>query len=95
MIFIISYHKHLKRDKANFKNPRAIYLYFSSLVDLHKAGKKDLQEVFDVYDDVTEKVEAENKKLTDVLSKILAKEDAKTALTSKERKTKESGYRKL
>ena len=77
-----------KEDKANFKNPKALYLYFSSLVDLHEAGKRDLQEVFDVYDDVTEKVEEENKKLTASLQKILEKEDAGTALTSKEKKRK-------
>lgn len=80
--------KAFNEDKKNFKNPKALYLYFSSLVDLHNAGKKDLQEVFDVYDDVTEKVEEENKKLTGVLSKILAKEDAGTALTSKEKRQK-------
>ena len=80
--------KAFTEDKKNFKNPKALYLYFSSLVDLHNEGKKDLQEVFDVYDDVTEKVEAENKKLTGVLGKILAKEDAGTALTSKEKRQK-------
>lgn len=80
--------KAFKEDKKNFKNPKALYLYFSSLVDLHNEGKKELQEVFDVYDDVTEKVEEENKKLTGVLSKILAKEDAGTALTSKEKRQK-------
>lgn len=72
-------------DLPNFKNPKALYLYFSSLVDLHKAGKKDLQEVFDVYDNVTEKIEDENAKLTDVISKLLPKEEAGT-LTSKEKK---------
>lgn len=77
-----------REDKPNFKNPKALYLYFSSLVDLHNAGKKDLQTVFDTYDDVTEKVEEENKKLTDVLAKILEKEDAGTALTSKEKRQK-------
>ncbi len=82
--------KAFDEDKANFKNPKALYLYFSSLVDLHEAGKKDLQEVFDVYDDVTEKVEEENKKLTDVLGRILAKEDAGTALTSKEKRQKKA-----
>lgn len=80
--------KAFKEDKDNFKNPKALYLYFSSLVDLHQAGKKDLQEVFDVYDDVTEKVEEENKTLTDALQKLLEKEDAGTALTSKEKKAK-------
>lgn len=82
--------KAFTEDRANFKNPKALYLYFSSLVDLHNAGKKDLQTVFDNYDDVTEKVEEENKKLTDALSKILSKEDAGTALTSKEKRQKKA-----
>jgi len=73
------------KDLGNFKNPQAIYLYFSSLVDLHKGGKKDLQEVFDVYDAVTEKVAVENEKLTSRIAKLLPKEEAKT-LTSKEKK---------
>ncbi len=74
-----------KNDRANFKNPKALYLYFSSLVDLHNSGKKDLQSVFDTYDDVTEKIEEENKKLTDRIKQLLPKEDAGT-LTSKEKK---------
>lgn len=74
-----------KGDKKNFKNPKALYLYFSALVDLHGAGKKDLQEVFDVYDDVTEKIEDENKKLTAIITKLLPKEEEGT-LTSKEKK---------
>ena len=82
--------KAFKEDRKNFKNPKALYLYFSTLVDLHEAGKKDLQEVFDVYDNVTEKVEEENKKLTGILGKILAKEDAGTALTSKEKRQKKA-----
>ncbi|MEN1784806.1 MAG: hypothetical protein AAGF77_06655 [Bacteroidota bacterium] len=82
--------KAFQEDRKHFKNPKALYLYFSTLVDLHNAGKQDLQKVFDVYDDVTEKIEEENKKLTAVLSKILAKEDAGTALTSKEKKQKKA-----
>ncbi len=74
------------KDLNNFKNPKALYLYFSSLVDLHKAGKKDLQEVFDVYDDVIAKVEVENKKLLTVLESLLPKEDAGT-LSSKEKRS--------
>lgn len=80
--------KAFTEDRAHFKNPKALYLYFSTLVDLHGAGKNDLQEVFDVYDDVTGKVEEENKKLTESLSKLLEKEDAGTALTSKESRRK-------
>ncbi len=82
--------KAFKEDRDNFKNPKALYLYFSSLVNLHNAGKKDLQSVFDTYDDVTEKAAEENKKQTDILAKIIAKEDAGTALTSKEKRQKKA-----
>lgn len=77
--------KPFTEDKGNFKNPKALYLYFSSLVDLHNAGKKELQEVFDVYDDVTGKIEEENDKLTDRIAKLLPKEEEGT-LTSKEKR---------
>ena len=72
-------------DKANFKNPKALYLYFSSLVNLHKTGKKKLQEVFNVYDDVMEKIESENEKLTGVIAVLLPKDSLNT-LTSKEKR---------
>lgn len=78
-------HEAFTKDKSNFKDPKALYLYFSSLVDLHSTGKKELQEVFDAYDDVTEKIEEENKKLTDQITTLLPKEENNT-LTSKETK---------
>ncbi|WP_299529513.1 hypothetical protein [Ulvibacterium sp.] len=78
-------HQAFVEDRDNFRNPKALYLDFSSLVDLHKAGKADLQQVFDEYDDITEKIEEENKKLTSVISKLLPKEEEGT-LTSKEKK---------
>ncbi len=77
--------KAFKEDRANFDNPKALYLYFSSLVNLHEAGKKDLQEVFDVYDDVTEKIDEENAKYLDQINKLLPKEEAGT-LTAKEKR---------
>lgn len=76
--------KAFKEDRKNFNNAKAIYLYFSTLVDLHAAGKKDLQLVFDTYDNITEKIEAENQKLTDVVTKLLPKDSLGT-LTSKEK----------
>jgi len=78
-------HVAFEQDAANFKNPKALYLYFSSLVDLYNEGKKDLQAVFDTYDDVNEKIEEENAKLTDIISQLLPKEEAGT-LTSKEKR---------
>jgi hypothetical protein len=78
--------KAFKEDRSNFKNPKALYLYFSSLVDLYSANKKELQDVFNTYDDVTEKIEEENAELTDVITQLLPKEDAGT-LTSKEKRS--------
>ncbi len=80
--------KAFKEDRENFTNPKALYLYFSSLVDLHNAGKKDLQDVFDTYDDVTEKIEEENKILTNEITKLLPKEDAGTLTKKEERSLK-------
>ncbi|MFM1808578.1 MAG: hypothetical protein RLZZ242_1303 [Bacteroidota bacterium] len=64
-----------KADREDFNNPQALYLYFSTLVDLNAAGKRDIQEVFDVYDEVVAKLEEENKKLTDEITKLLPLEE--------------------
>lgn len=77
------------KDKKNFTNPKALYLYFSALVDLHNAGKKELQEVFDVYDEVITKIEEENDAITIKIGKLLPKEEAGT-LTSKEKRALKS-----
>jgi len=76
--------KAFKEDRENFTNAKALYLYFSTLVDLHGAGKKDLQLVFDTYDNLTEKIETENQKLTDVVTALLPKDSLGT-LTTKEK----------
>jgi len=73
-----------KADQKNFDNPKALYLYFSSLVDLHNAGSKDLENVFETYDNVINKIDEENNKYTAVVTKLLPKEDAGT-LTAKEK----------
>lgn len=73
-----------QKDRAHFDNPKALYLYFSSLVDLHKGGQKELQEVFDVYDMVIEKIEDENEKYLKQISILLPKDSLGTA-TAKEK----------
>ncbi|MCX2679946.1 tetratricopeptide repeat protein [Galbibacter sp. EGI 63066] len=77
--------KAYKTNRDDFKNPKALYLYFSTLVDMNAAGKKDLQEVFDTYDDVTGKIEEENQELAETIVKYLPKEE-KGTITSKEKK---------
>jgi hypothetical protein len=77
-----------KADRKNFTNPQALYLYFSSLVDLQAEGKKDVQEVFDVYDEVVAKVEEENAKLTAEITKLLPLEEAGTITPKDARRLK-------
>ncbi|APY10225.1 hypothetical protein BWZ22_02785 [Seonamhaeicola sp. S2-3] len=71
-------------DKKNFKNPKSLYSYFSLMVELYDAKKKPAEDLFNKYDDVIEKVEDEIKIASEKLNKLVAKEDAGTALTKKE-----------
>lgn len=75
-------------DKETFTNPKSLYTYFSLMVDLYDAGKKSAQDLFDKYDDVVEKVESEVKNYSEKLNELIAKEDAGTALSSKEERLK-------
>ena len=77
-------------DKATFTNPKSLYTYFSLMVDLFDAGKKPAQDLFNKYDDVVEKVEDEVKNYSGKLNKLIAKEDAGTALTKKDGQYKKS-----
>jgi len=77
-------------DKKTFTNPKALYTYFSVLVDLHNAGAVPVQDVFNKYDDITDKIELEINNYSKVLSGLLSKETEGTALTSKEKKVKKS-----
>ncbi|NER14778.1 hypothetical protein GWK08_15080 [Leptobacterium flavescens] len=79
-------HKAFTEDRANFKNPKALYLYFSTLVNLHNSGSKELQLVFDTYDNVGERIEDESKSLSGTIDKLLPKEEA-GSLSAKEQRT--------
>lgn len=79
-----------KLDKATFTNPKSLYTYFSLMVDLFDAGKKPAKDLFNKYDDVVEKIEDEIENYSVKLNKLVEKEDAGTALTSKEKRYKKS-----
>ncbi len=74
-----------KTDYANFKYAKAMYVYFEILVNKHKANNGvELQQVFDKYDDLTKKLEEEEKELTDEKDALLSKEESGQTLTDKE-----------
>lgn len=83
-----AFDKAYKTDLDNFTSPRGLYIYFSTIVDLYNAKQVDLQNVFDKYDDVTDKIASEIEKISGDLNKLLEKEEAGTALTSKEEQYK-------
>lgn len=77
-----------KLDKATFTNAKSLYTYFSLMVDLYDAKSKSAADLFNKYDDIAEKVEDEVKNTSANLNKLIEKEEAGTALTSKEGKYK-------
>ena len=79
-----------KQDIENFKSPKALYIYFSSVVDMNEAKELEVQAVFNKYDDVSEKIGVEIDNYTLLLNPLVEKEAAGTALTSKEQQYKES-----
>lgn len=79
-----------KADPETFTNPKSLYTYFSLMVDLFDAGKKSAGELFTKYDEVVEKVDSEVANYSESLNVLIEKEDAGTALTSKEERYKKS-----
>lgn len=61
-----------KSDKAHFDDPKALYLYFSDLVDLYKEDKKELQDVFDNYDALIETISENDEALAKEIERISA-----------------------
>lgn len=74
------------RDEKTFTSPKSLYTYFSLAKDLFEAGQKDIQEVFDLYDVIQEKINKEEGKYASKLSELIDKEEAGTMLSSKEKK---------
>jgi len=80
--------KAYKQDLENFTNPKALYIYFSAIVDLHDAKQVQIQNVFDKYDDVSEKIASEIQNYAEKLNKLVEKEESGQKLTSKEEQYK-------
>lgn len=82
-----------KKDEETFKSPKRIYTYFSLAKDLFEDGQKDIQEVFDLYDIITAKIEKEEAYYAKKLTELLEKQEAGETLSSKDEKKLE-GYEK-
>ena len=78
-----------KKDPENFTSGKSLYAYFSLAVDLQNSGEKELQEIFDLYDVVTSKIDAEKNSLAAKLTPLMNSEEEGTALTDKEQRAKD------
>jgi hypothetical protein len=80
-----------KTDNANFTSAKALYTYFELFVNQYENGTKgiELQQVFDKYDEITEKLELEEKGLSDDLDILLNKIENNEELSDKENRIKE------
>lgn len=74
-----------KTDKLNFTHPKSLYTYFSLVVDLYKGDKKSIQDVFDTYDAIIEKIRDEVKNYSEKLNTLIQKEENGAVLTKNEK----------
>ncbi|MFI2742993.1 hypothetical protein ACG2LH_09655 [Zhouia sp. PK063] len=77
--------KAYKEDGKDFKDPKSLYIYFNEIVDLQAEGKKELQDVFDIYDNVTGRIADENRKIGEQLIPLVKKDSAGTPLSANEK----------
>ena len=77
-------------DVESFNNPKALYNYFKTLYTMYKNGEDNvtMDVLFSKYEDVSEKFNIENQKLSKTLDRIIKKEDAGESLTSRDKRSK-------
>ena len=79
-----------KNDPKSFKSPKGLYNYFKLYFKMYKSDDQDvsLEEIFDKYEELTEKFEYEMGAYTAKLDLILKKEENSTPLSSREIRNK-------
>lgn len=81
-----AFDKAYTEDRENFTSAKSLYAYFDLMVEMQDAGDRELQDVFDSYDKVMEKIEEEENDAAQRLAEIIKKQEAGEELTAKEKK---------
>ncbi|PZD77786.1 hypothetical protein [Mesonia sp. K7] len=81
------FEKAWKEDEKNFSDPRALYIYFNTVIELQDDGKKDLNEVFELYDAFTKKIEEQEIQRAAEAEPLIKKQEEGTTLNSSETRT--------
>ena len=80
-----------KADAKTFTNPKSLYTYFSLVVDMYDAKNIPAQELFNMYDEISEKVENEVKNYTNKRNAFLD-EDGESKDLSRSEASKLKSY---
>jgi tetratricopeptide (TPR) repeat protein len=77
-------------DSKSFSNPKELYNYFKTLYDLYKDGSREvsMEQLFNKYEEVSEKFELESTKLAKKLDLILKKQEDGIPLNNREVRSK-------
>ncbi|RZS99207.1 hypothetical protein EV197_0416 [Aquimarina brevivitae] len=89
-----------KKDLAGFNNPKGLYLYIASAIDLYRNRQKSLQEILDIYDQVMDKIDHEKQKQLTIIDPLLSKEqngilNRREQRDLKQARAKKSNYNKV
>lgn len=76
-----------KEHEDEFNDPKALYAYFSLLIDLQDEGKRDLEEAFTKYDEVMGKIEEEEALRAEESQTLKDKEEQGKELSEDEKRT--------
>lgn len=79
-----------KMDPERFNSPVSIYTYFSLAVDLFNEEKKELPEVFELYDEVINKIDGQRNTMAETLTTLMAQEEEGETLDAKEARNKKA-----
>lgn len=79
-----------QEDAKSFTNPKMLYNYFNTLYKLYKSGSAgvSMEQLFEKYEEISEKFEVEQTNLAKRIDKILKKEAAGEAMSSRELRNK-------
>ena len=84
-----------KTDSKNFTSPKQLYIYFNLATDLVDANQMPLEQYFELYDNLINKIEGKESDMAKIISGLLEKQEAGTQLTSKENKKLENAEKNL
>lgn len=79
-----AFEKVVEIDKDNFASPVALYAYFRIANDLNDAGERDIQFLFNKYDEVIELIETQENDKAIEAKPLIEKQEAQEELTSRE-----------